>query len=1491
MSTTPRPRSRTLGILTAVLTAIGLVFGGIAIAQPAAADTAPPDPANPASPPTVSADVLPTTQIDGVAWAQVVVGNTVYVAGKFTTARPAGAAAGTNTTARSNLLAYDVTTGNLISSFNVPLNAQALAIAASPDGTRVYVGGDFTTAGGGNYYRIVAISTATGQVISSFRPVMESQVRALAATNTALYAGGTFTTTNGASTPYVAKINASDGSTNTTWAASADYVVDALAVSPDGTKVYAGGRFQHVNGGTNAYGLAMFDGTTGAFQAFGANSVVRDAGTQAGITALVATNDRVYGSGYVFGSGGNLEGSFSADPATGNLIWMEDCHGDTYSIWPMNDALYVAGHPHYCGNVGGFPQTDPWTYHHTMAFSKAQTGTLTNNGDGAYANFTGQPAPTLLNWFPQYVTGSFTGQGQAAWSVAGNGNYLVAGGEFPYVNGVAQQGLVRYAMNNVVKSKLGPNVNTALVPSAVSFKAGQARVSWTATYDQDNVNLSYKVVRDGQTATPVYQTTQISNFWTRPSMGFIDTGLAPGSTHSYRVYVTDPDGNQISRLGNTVTIAASDSGGPYADSVTQAGASSYWPLDEASGSAGFDHVGFNDLQLQAGVTRNGVAGPISGTTASTFNGTSTGWAVTPSSIPGPNTFTVSAWFNTTSTSGGKIIGFGNANVGTSSGYDRHVYMDNSGRIWFGVYPGGVQTLNSAAGLNDGQWHQVTASLGSNGMRLYIDGKQVGSRTDVTSGQDYSGYWRVGGDSLGGWPNQPGSAFFAGSIGQVSIYPTVLDRTTVVNQYVASGRPSPLAPAPADAYGAAVYNANPDIFWRLDETSGSTANSADAYSNNGTYSGTATTKNQSGVLPGTADKAVKFNTNFSGSNGGVVSSNQQYANPTTYSEEIWFKTSTTKGGKLIGFGDQQTGLSGSYDRHVYMQDDGRIVFGVWTGQTNTITSPNPLNNNQWHMAVATQGPDGMSLYVDGQLVGTNPQTQAQAYNGYWRIGGDNTWGSTGPYFNGTLDEAAVYSSELSAQQVANHYALGTSGTLPNQTPTASFTTTQNSLTVNADGTGSVDPDGTIASYAWDFGDGATATTPTASHTYAAGGTYTVVLTVTDNQGSTNTASKQVTVAANQAPVGSFTASATNLNASFDASASSDPDGTVASYAWDFGDGTTGTGVNPTHTYGSAGTFTVTLSVTDNQGLAGAPVQQQVTTTLPPNQAPVASFTSSTNGLTVSVDGSASSDPDGTIASYAWDFGDGATANTATASHPYAAGGTYTVTLTVTDNRGGTNAATKSVTVTAPPPAALASDTFERTSASGWGTADLGGAWTGAGSATAYTVGTGAGQIVGAAGSTKTELLNSVTSTNTNTTVQFTTDRTSTGGGIYVSALGRVVGTAEYSARVWFQSNGVVQIQLLQGSTALKVANVAGLTYTPGTQYQVRLQVFGTSPTTIQARVWKVGTTEPATWQASVTDTTAALQTAGTVGLRAYLSGTATDAPLTTKFDNFAVTPAQ
>src|SRR6185437_14416075 len=132
----------------------------------ASADTFPTNPTDPLTPVTVSADRLPTAQINGVVWSQVIIGNTVYVGGNFSSARPAGSPAGTNEVARSNIMAYNLTTGELISSFAPRFNAQVLALAASPDGSRLYVGGAFTQYNGSTpVSRIVALNPSTGALI------------------------------------------------------------------------------------------------------------------------------------------------------------------------------------------------------------------------------------------------------------------------------------------------------------------------------------------------------------------------------------------------------------------------------------------------------------------------------------------------------------------------------------------------------------------------------------------------------------------------------------------------------------------------------------------------------------------------------------------------------------------------------------------------------------------------------------------------------------------------------------------------------------------------------------------------------------------------------------------------------------------------------------------------------------------------------------------------------------------------------------------------------------------------------------------------------------------------------------------------------------------------------------------------------------------------------------------------------------------------------
>lgn len=247
---------------------------------------------------------------------------------------------------------------------------------------------------------------------------------------------------------------------------------------------------------------------------------------------------------------------------------------------------------------------------------------------------------------------------------------------------------------------------------------------------------------------------------------------------------------------------------------------------------------------------------------------------------------------------------------------------------------------------------------------------------------------------------------------------------------------------------------------------------------------------------------------------------------------------------------------------------------------------------------------------------------------------------------------------------------------NQAPVAGFTSSVNLLNVNFTST-STDADGTIASYAWNFGDSTTSNVQNPSHAYAAAGSYNVALTVTDDKGATNTITKTVTVvAANQAPVANFTSSATGLTVNFTDS-SSDADGTIATRAWNFGDATSSTATNPSHAYATAGTYNVTLTVTDDKGASNT-TTKAVTVTAAANKPPVANFSATTSALTASFTDS-STDPDGTVASRLWNFGDSTTSTVTNPSRTYAAAGTYTVNLTVTDNQGATNSISKSVTV--------------------------------------------------------------------------------------------------------------------------------------------------------------------------------------------------------------------
>ena len=230
----------------------------------------------------------------------------------------------------------------------------------------------------------------------------------------------------------------------------------------------------------------------------------------------------------------------------------------------------------------------------------------------------------------------------------------------------------------------------------------------------------------------------------------------------------------------------------------------------------------------------------------------------------------------------------------------------------------------------------------------------------------------------------------------------------------------------------------------------------------------------------------------------------------------------------------------------------------------------------------------------------------------------------------------------------------------------------------------DTAGTLVSFVWNFGDGTGATGVSVAHAFALAKTYNVTLTVINDRGLSNTVSRGITIGAGVLPTANFAVSPTNPVVGQDvfvngALSLAGPGHTIASYQWDFGDGSKKSGVTAAHDYGASGTFTITLTVIDDAGQLGVASKTVTVGT----GAPTASFSfavTAPGSHTVTFDGSASTAVGQAIVStYIWSFGDGSSGSGVVTSRSYAAAGTYTVTLTVTDNLGRSGVTSQSITV--------------------------------------------------------------------------------------------------------------------------------------------------------------------------------------------------------------------
>ena len=764
------------------------------------------------------------------------------------------------------------------------------------------------------------------------------------------------------------------------------------------------------------------------------------------------------------------------------------------------------------------------------------------------------------------------------------------------------------------------------------------------------------------------------------------------------------------------------------------GITSYWKLNETAGPTYNDVVGENDGTGNSNPT---AAGGTVGGAQLFIPAEATGIDVPASrsfNWHGSDSFSIEFWVNVAnSVSGGNHVALGRFEGNAT----------NSGVFWFAAVDGdtGVAnismedtenvsaSLTGTTDLRDSTWHHIVVvhddSLGAAGtLLLYVDGAvQDSAEVDYTGG-----FLSTSAPLSIGWFDFAGGFYFDGLIDEVALYERALPQVEIQNHHTAGLTGEDYCEgSAAPSNNAAPFPDGIISLWSLDEMAG--PDYLDSYdANDGTGNSDPT------AADGTVEGAQLFNPTET--TGIDVSAHRSFdwLGSESFSIEFWVNVgASVSGGNHVALGrfednasnngvfwfaavDGDTGVA-----NVSMEDTQNVDASL-TGTTN-------LRDDAWHHIVVVHdnslGTAGtLLLYIDGTV---EDSVEVDYTGGFLSNSAPLTIGwfdfSGGFYFDGMLDEVALYERALPQVEIQDHHTTGLSGIsleaaqpAPVAVAAASQTSVKELVEVTLDGTGSADGDNNITSYLWEQTAGTPAVTINNANTATATFTppdvdadtlLTFQLTVTDQDGQFSTATVDITVI-NRTPPNAAASDdqgvAEGASVTLNGSGSSDADGTIVSYVWTE---TSASGVTivdddpatPTATFiapdvtAAGATLEFELTVTDNDGLTATDsVNVTVSNIASPLHNPVA-VAGNTQGVsagdTVTLNGSGSSDADGTIVSYVWTetsasgvtiVDDDPATPTATfiAPNVTAGGETLMFELTVTDNDGLT--ATDSVSVT-------------------------------------------------------------------------------------------------------------------------------------------------------------------------------------------------------------------
>lgn len=412
---------------------------------------------------------------NGTVLATAVVGDTVYAGGTFTQVRSPN---GAQTLARTNLAAFDRATGAIRTGFVANTNERVRALAVS--GSRLYVGGSFTTIGGVTRRRLAAVDATSGAVLNNFVANTGSHVYALTPNNDRLFVGGSFSDIGGVARSRIAAVSLATGAVDPDFDPNSNHTVRSIAASPDGTKVYAAGQFATIGGGTRG-NLAPLDGRTGALLPLVFTNAPND---QMYALDMSPTGDRLF-------AGGQNNRVVSWDTTTGARQWQLVAGGDIQAVRYHQGNVFFGFHDEFAGDTTV-----------RLLAADASTG-------------------VLENWRP--TINSFFG----VWAIAADGDSIAVGGEFTNVSGVAVQGVAVFNPN--LADTTPPSPPSGLTVTATT--GSSVSLAWSP--GSDNVAVSaYRVLRDG------------AEIGYTPANSIVDTGLAGGTSYRYAVETVDTSGNR-----------------------------------------------------------------------------------------------------------------------------------------------------------------------------------------------------------------------------------------------------------------------------------------------------------------------------------------------------------------------------------------------------------------------------------------------------------------------------------------------------------------------------------------------------------------------------------------------------------------------------------------------------------------------------------------------------------------------------------------------------------------------------------------------------------------------------------------------------------------------------------------------------------------------------------------------------------------------------------